>query len=118
MPIASHQAEDSAHFAIGTLMRSAVMLLDLVLLEGDVKLTHAIALGLMGWYLMVPTSAPTSGEANAAPSPTTASIWDTYKTLEACEADRHSLQDDPVIGPRMSAARCIAAAEPSPAPKK
>jgi len=82
-----------------------------------VKLTHAVALGLLGWYLMVPTSAPTSGEANAAPSPT-ASIWDTYKTLEACEAERQSLQDDPVVGSRMLAARCLAQPEASPAPKK
>jgi hypothetical protein len=82
-----------------------------------VKFTHAAALGLMSWYLMVPNSAPTSGEANAAPSPT-ASVWDTYKTLEACEADRRSLQDDPVVGGRMSVARCLEAPDASPAPKK
>ena len=80
------------------------------------KLTHAVTLGLLGWYLMVPTSAPTSGEANAAPSPT-ASLWDSYKTLDACEAERRSLQDDPVVGPRMAAAQCIQSPEASPAPK-
>ena len=61
---------------------------------------------LAGWCLMVPTSAPTSGEANAAPSPTM-SIWNTYKSREACESDRQSLIDDPVVGPRMTAAQCV-----------
>ena len=81
------------------------------------RFAHATAVGLLSWYLMVPTSAPTSGEANAAPAPT-ASIWDSYKTLEACEADRRSLQDDPVIGPQMSAAQCLAAPASSPSPTK
>jgi len=70
-----------------------------------VKLHHA-ALLAMSWYLLVPTTAPTSGEANAAPSPT-ASIWNTYKSHAACEADRQSLLDDPVIGARMVAAKCL-----------
>jgi len=69
------------------------------------KLHHAAIL-VMGWYLLVPTSAPTSGEANAAPSPT-ASIWNTYKSRAACEAERRSLIDDPVIGERMAAAKCL-----------
>ena len=74
--------------------------------EIQLKLHQAAMLVLAGWYLMVPSTAPTSGEANAAPSPTTF-IWNTYKSREACETDRQSLSDDPVVGSRMTAAKCV-----------
>ena len=70
------------------------------------RLRHCAALALLGWYLLLPTTPPQSGEANAAPSPT-ASIWNTYKTREACEQDRLLYLNDPVIGPRMKAAQCV-----------
>jgi hypothetical protein len=72
------------------------------------RLHQLSVLALLGWFLMLPTTPPQSGDANAAPSPTV-SIWNTYKTREACEQDRQLYLDDPVIGPRMHAARCVSA---------
>jgi hypothetical protein len=66
------------------------------------------ALAVLTWYLVLPTTAPQSGDANAAPSPTI-SIWNTYKTREACEQDRLLYVDDPVIGARMKVAQCVTA---------
>jgi hypothetical protein len=68
------------------------------------KPRHAAALVLVGWYLMVPATASKSGTAEAGPAP---SIWGSYKTREACEQDRQSLVDDPVVGERMKAAKCL-----------
>ena len=59
------------------------------------KPRHAAALVLVVWYLMVPATASKSGTAEAGPAP---SIWGSYKTREACEQDRQSLVDDPVVG--------------------
>ena len=68
------------------------------------KVRHAAMLALVGWYLMLPATAPQSGAANASPSP---SIWDSYKTREACEQERAILVNDPVIGERMRAGICL-----------
>jgi hypothetical protein len=70
------------------------------------RLNHFPVLALLGWLLMLPTTPPHSGDANAAPSPTV-SIWNTFKTREACEQERRLYLDDPVIGPRMQAATCV-----------
>jgi hypothetical protein len=74
------------------------------------KFRNAAALALIGWYLLLPASAPESGTANAGPLPT-ASVWGLYKTSDACEQERRSLFDDPVVGPRMKAAKCVRASD-------
>jgi len=66
----------------------------------------AVALILAGWALMLPAYVPQAGDAGAAVSPPVA-VWDTYKTREACEQGRRSLEDDPVIGSRMKLATCV-----------
>jgi hypothetical protein len=68
------------------------------------KLHHAAMLALVGWYLMLPATAPQSGAANASPSP---SIWNSYKTREACEQERASLVNATVVGAPMKPAVCL-----------
>ncbi len=74
------------------------------------KLRHAAALALMGWQLMIPTSAPQSGAANAESTPVV-SIWGTYTSQQQCVQEQARFADDPVVGARMKAAKCV------PAPK-
>jgi hypothetical protein len=80
------------------------------------RLNHFSALALLGWLLLLPTTPPHSGDANAAPSPTV-SIWNTFTTREACEQERRLYLDDPVIGPRMQGATCVSSA-PAPSQRK
>ena len=68
------------------------------------KPCHAAALALVVWSLTVPATASKSGTVEAGPAP---SIWGSYKTREACELERQSLVDDPVVGERMKAAKCL-----------
>ena len=72
-------------------------------------LLHFSGLALLAWLLILPTTAPHSGDANAAPSPTV-SIWNTFRSREACEQERRLYLDDPVIGARMQAATCVSSA--------
>ena len=74
------------------------------------RLHHFPALTILGWYLMLPSTPPVSGDANAAPSPTV-SIWNTYRTSDECEKDREVYLEDPVIGPRMKIARCVSSSD-------
>jgi hypothetical protein len=73
------------------------------------KLAHAAALALMGWQLIIPTSAPQPGAANAESTPVV-SIWGTYSTEQQCVQEQARFADDPVVGPRMKAGKCV----PSP----
>ncbi|HUA36091.1 MAG TPA: hypothetical protein VMA09_20950 [Candidatus Binataceae bacterium] len=70
------------------------------------KICHAAALGLMTWYLMLPSEAATPGAANAATTPV-ASVFGTYTNQGDCAKDRERFENDPVIGLRMRAAQCI-----------
>jgi hypothetical protein len=69
------------------------------------RFRHIAALALVGWYLMLPATTSTPKAANASPVPSV-SIWDYYNTREACEQDRISMLNDPVIGERMKEAKC------------
>jgi hypothetical protein len=72
----------------------------------NVKLKDAAALILAGWALMLPAAVPQPGDAEAAPSPSV-SVWNSYPSRSACEQDRQTLLDDPVIGSRMKLATCV-----------
>lgn len=70
---------------------------------------HAAAFALVGWYLMVPVKAPdeSGGSAIASAVPDAASTFAVYQAEEQCETVRRQLLDDPVVGARMSAAKCL-----------
>jgi hypothetical protein len=78
------------------------------------KSSHAAALVLVGWYLMLPAQPVERGTASAAPSPEAASTFAVYKTQRQCEERRRELLDDPVIGERMADAKCLNAEAPRP----
>ncbi len=81
-------------------------------------LRHTAAFALIGWYLMLPAQMPDGrGAAIASPAPAApASIWDFYNTHHECEQARRQYLDDPVIGQRMKAAKCLPAPhDPRPA---
>jgi len=80
------------------------------------KIYHAAALGLMTWYLMLPSEAPSPGAANAATTPV-ASVFGTYKEQDDCSKDRERFENDPVIGQRMRAAQCIQSSSDPSQPK-
>jgi hypothetical protein len=61
----------------------------------------------VGWYLMLPAQVPESGTANASPVPMTASTFAVYDTAKQCEAERRQLLDDPVVGARITYAKCV-----------
>jgi hypothetical protein len=72
------------------------------------KLHHAIALAVLGWYLMLPAQPDDRGVADAAPStPAAAMTFAVYQTQQACEEDHRQQLNDPVIGERMAAAKCL-----------
>jgi hypothetical protein len=74
------------------------------------KPRHAVALALVGWYLMLPLQAPDEqGTADAAPSPAASSTFAVYNSQQDCETERHQLLDDPVVGERMKSAMCLPA---------
>jgi hypothetical protein len=70
------------------------------------KLGHVAAIALMGWQLIIPTSVPQPGAANAESTPVV-SIWGTYNTRQECVQEQERFVEDPVIGPRMKAGQCI-----------
>jgi hypothetical protein len=72
------------------------------------KPRHAVALALVGWYLMPPAQAPDeTGTAIAAPSPVAGATSAVYKSQQDCETERHQLLEDPVVGERMKSAMCL-----------
>jgi hypothetical protein len=73
------------------------------------KLAHAAAVALMGWQLIIPTSVPQPGAANAESTPVIM-IWGTFSTQQLCIQEQERFADDPVVGPRMKAGKCV----PSP----
>ena len=70
------------------------------------KLGRAAAIALTGWQLIIPTSAPQSGAANAESTPAV-SVWGSYSTQQQCEQEQARFADDPVVGPRMKAGKCV-----------
>ena len=72
------------------------------------KPRHAVALALVGWYLMPPAQAPDeTGTAIAAPSPVAGATSAVYKSQQDCETERRGLLDDPVVGEKMKSAECL-----------
>ena len=65
---------------------------------------HTTALAMVVWYLTVPVhlakTRTVTGELASA------TVFNTYRTREACEQDRIRLSSDPDIGERMMAAEC------------
>ena len=65
---------------------------------------HTTALAMVVWYLTVPVHLP---ETRAiARELASATVFNTYRTREACEQDRRRLSNDPDIGDRMRVAEC------------
>ena len=65
---------------------------------------HITAFAMVVWYLTVPVHLP--GTRTVTGELASASVFNTYRTREACELDRSRLLNDPDIGERMRVAKC------------
>jgi hypothetical protein len=73
-----------------------------------VFLRHIVMLSLIIWSLTLPSQIPgEQGDAVAGSAVQQSFEWGSYDTKKACEQDRTNYFNDPVIGARMKAAKCV-----------